>query len=321
MTGLRAVWVEGGRVQTSEDPDRITTLFDDPEVRGWIDLPEEPTDAVSALLGRLGIHPLIVEDIYTDYPLPKIEDFDDYVYVLLHSVESTGDDVAMTEIDLLLGQRFLITHHRSSAAASDVYGECKRNAKFVEKGPAWLAHAIIDRVIDEYLPVVDGFDDEIDRIEQRILHGNLEFREVQRIFALKRQLMRLRRIALHQREILLRLSRQEFSVIPDELVPFYRDVYDHFAHFVDLTEGYRDMMQSVFEMHLSMQSNRMNEIMKVLAIVSTVLLPMTLVAGIYGMNFEHMPELKWEWGYPMALGLMLVVGGSMVGFFRAKKWL
>ena len=140
------------------------------------------------------------------------------------------------------------------------------------------------------------------------------------ILHVKRSLQVLRRTTIYQREILLRLARADFDEIPRELVPFFRDVYDHYARVTELVDSYRELVTSLLEAHLSLQSNRMNVVMKRLTVISTVMLPLTVIAGIYGMNFEHMPELKWLYGYPMALGLMAVVGGSIIAWFKVKKW-
>jgi magnesium transporter len=194
----------------------------------------------------------------------------------------------------------------------------------MSKGIAWLAHALLDRAVDRYMPVIDQLDAEIEELENEVLDraGTQRGRTVlMRILAFKRRLQELRRMSIHQREILLRLSRGELDEIPAEALPFYRDVYDHFLRINDIAEGYRDLVTSALDAYLSVQSNRMNEIMKALTLMSTVMLPLTFIAGLYGMNFKHMPELEWLWGYPAVLGVMAAVVIGILWWFRHRGWI
>jgi magnesium transporter len=205
---------------------------------------------------------------------------------------------------------------RSVAA---VRADIERGCRGIDKGAVWVAHSLLDHLTDHYFPVMDSFDDAVDALEIEVVtHPTRE--ALQRIFALKRSLMRLRRVAVHQKEILMRLSRGEFALIPERALPFYRDVYDHFVRVSDLADTYRELVSGALDAYLSTQSNRMNEIMKVLTGFSTVMLPLTFIAGVYGMNFEHMPELKWEYGYAFAWALMLVVAAGLLVYFRRKRW-
>jgi magnesium transporter len=192
------------------------------------------------------------------------------------------------------------------------------------RGIAWLAHAILDCAVDRYMPVIDELDAEIEQLENDVIDhaGTRRGRSVLlRILAFKRRLQELRRMSIHQREILLRLSRGELDEIPADALPFYRDVYDHFLRINDIAEGYRDLVTSALDAYLSVQSNRMNEIMKTLTLMSTVMLPLTFIVGLYGMNFKHMPELDWVWGYPAAIALMMVVAGGILLWFRRRGWI
>jgi len=301
----------------------------------WVELDEREDRANLFLEGALKIHPLAVEDVWNDVGLPKVEDFGDYVQIIIHGLreddrESKDLPLELVELDLLIGKNFLVTHAHDEkvCAVAPVQNEVMRHAgKLLRKGPAWVAHALMDRMVDEYLPLVDRFDEKIQSIEERILgadaadaHQTNDPTVIPQIIRIKRSLQMLRRTTIYQREILLRLARAEFDEIPRELVPFYRDVYDHFARVTELVDSYRELVTSLLEAHLSMQSNRMNEVMKRLTIMSTIMLPLSVIAGIYGMNFEHMPELKWPMGYPFALGLMALVAVSIIAWFKAKRW-
>lgn len=291
----------------------------------WVDM-DGRSDGNERLLTDLEIHPLIIEDVFMDCVRPKVEDYKDYVYVLFHAPSSISRDadpqtLDLAEIDIILGQNYVVTHHAQPSKALDsVWGEVARSGRAIKKGAAWLAHAVLDRVVDDYLPQLDVMDDEIDALEHEVLADT--GRDVlQRIFTIKRQLQQLRRVSIHQKEVLYRLSRGEFDEIPEPLLPFFRDVYDHFVRVTDLAESYRDLIAGTFEAHLSVQSNKMNAIMKTLTLANTVFLPLTFIAGIYGMNFDHMPELRRPWAYPIVLASMGAVAFAIVTFYRRKRWL
>jgi magnesium transporter len=296
----------------------------------WLELDEKSEAATTFLEQTLNVHPLAIEDVWNDVGLPKVEDFDHYVQVIIHGLredDRSSEEVPLelAELDILIGKNWLVTHAHDEkvCAVTPIQDEIQRSAKLLKKGPAWVAHAVMDRMVDAYMPLIDKFDDQIDSIETQILEWTPRSdREViPKIIRIKRSLQMLRRTTIYQREILLRLARAEFDEIPRELVPFYRDVYDHFARVTELVDSYRELVSSLLEAQFSMQSNRMNEIMKRLTIISTIMLPLSLIAGIYGMNFEHMPELHWLYGYPYALGLMVIVATTIIVYFVRKKWI
>ena len=290
----------------------------------WLDLDEDSPELREVLTARLGLHHLAVEDIFQERLNPKVEDYGDYLYIVLHGIaleHDSPDDLRTVEIDLVLGAHWVVSHHPKGLTAIDeVLDECTRNLRLFDKGPGFIAHAIMDHAVDCYFPVIEAFDHEIDQIETVVV-DNPQKELLQRIFKLKRSLQRLRRVAMHQREVLLRVSRGEFDLIPEKALPFYRDIHDHFVRVSDLAEGYREGLTGVLDAYLSVVSNRMNEVMKALTLVATIMLPLTFIAGVYGMNFDHMPELHWRYGYAFALGLMAVVAAAMVAWFRSKRWL
>jgi magnesium transporter len=289
----------------------------------WIEL-EQQDHACDALLAQtLHLHPLTIEDIWSERPAPKVESYDGYLYVIVHGIKGIKRGIELAELDLVLGSTYVITHD-AHHLCDEVGAELERNPKLLAKGPAWLAHALLDHVVDQYLPVIDDLDAQIEDLENEVLRKagtKLGAPVMRKILRFKRMLLELRRMAIHQREILLRLARGEFEQIPKDATPFYRDVYDHFLRVSDLVESYRDLVTSALEAYLSVQSNRMNDIMKSLTLVATVMLPITFIAGVYGMNFKHMPELELVWGYPAALGLMLLVVLGCLWWFRSKGWI
>jgi magnesium transporter len=290
----------------------------------WCEL-ERKTDEADALLTGLEIHPLTIEDVWGPSLQPKLDDFPNYLYVIVHGIGSAKKSkLALVEVDLLIGPNWVVTHDRDGLVSDDVGTELDHSPKLLTKGPAWLAHAILDRAVDRYLPIIDQLDSELDQLENDVIQkaGTPRGKGVlTRILEFKRLLQSLRRMSIHQREILLRLARGEFDEIPPEALPFYRDVYDHFLRIQDISEGYRDLVTSCLDAYLSVQSNRMNEVMKTLTLMSTVMLPLTFIAGVYGMNFDNMPELHERLGYPFALGLMGAVGIGILLWFRHKGWI
>jgi len=296
----------------------------------WVEL-ERKTQEADELLKALEIHPLTVEDIWGPSHQPKIDDFPNYLYVIIHGIGSAQRaKLDLVEVDILIGPNWLITHDRDGLVADDIGTELDHSPRLLVKGAPWLAHAILDRSVDRYLPIIDQLDHEIDKLENDVIEkaGTPRGRTVlARILEFKRLLQKLRRTSIHQREILLRLSRGEYEEIPADALPFYRDVYDHFLRVQDIAEGYRDLVTSSLDAYLSVQSNRMNEVMKTLTLMSTVMLPLTFIAGIYGMNFDYesspynMPETHWYLGYPFAIGLMLIVAAGILWFFKSKGWI
>src|SRR5215510_5007368 len=321
---MQARILDGDQLRTTTDPAEIRAALAS-DMRIWIDLERQSPEADALLAGVLKLHPLTVEDIWAERSQPKIDDFDGYLYVIVHGIGAARRDRLQTvEIDVVIGPNWLVTHDPAGLVTDDIGTELDHSARVMARGIAWLAHAILDRAVDRYLPVIDQLDSEIEQLENEVIDraGTPRGRSVlMRILSFKRRLQELRRMSIHQREILLRLSRGEMDEIPAETLPFYRDVYDHFLRINDLAEGYRDLVTSALDAYLSVQSNRMNEIMKTLTLISTVMLPLTFIVGLYGMNFRHMPELDWELGYPFALAVMIAVASAILWWFRHRGWI
>ena len=325
---LARILEDGKIVSTTNPADMRAAIAAKKHV--WIELERQSPEA-DALLQFLEIHPLTIEDIYGSGSQPKIDDFPNYLYVVIHGIGSAKrKKLELVEVDIVIGEHWLVTHDRTGLVADDIGTDLDHSPRMLSKGVAWLAHGVLDRVVDRYLPVIDELDTEIERLENDVIEraGTPRGKAVlTRILAFKRTLQDLRRMSVHQREILLKLSRGEYEEIPVEALPFYRDVFDHFIRIQDITEGYRDLVTSALDAYLSVQSNRMNEVMKTLTLMSTVMLPLTFIAGVYGMNFKseksplNMPELDWYWGYPFALLLMAVVAILIVIFFKKKGYI
>jgi magnesium transporter len=303
-----------------DDPAQLPTLIA-AGARLWIDSSDGDPELGQFLENLLKLHPLAVEDILQDRPSPKVEDYGEYLYVVAHAPLKNGRELSTCEVDLVWNKQWIFTHRRGDTpAVISMRDELKRNPRPLEKGPAFIAHGILDNMVDAYLPIVDAWDDEIDGIETDVIERPSRV-VLQHIFDLKRALQRMRRVALHQRELLHRLSRGEFELVPEAALPFFRDVYDHFLRVADLADSYRELLSGALDAYLSTVSNRMNEVMKTLTIISSVLLPLTFIVGVYGMNFDFMPELHWKYGYLFVWGVLVAVASALILLFRRRGWL
>ena len=305
--------------------DQLPELLQERGAVIWVDM-EQPTEAdEQILLDVFDFHPLTVEDCRENRHYPKIEEFPSYIYFIVHGVraDTSPDRFNTIELDGFLGPNYVITyHHDFFRSIANVKQLLRTSPIACRRGPAFLLHQILDQVVDYYSPVLDDFDTRIDELEHEIFNlkrpNNVILAE---IMDLKRSVLRLRRISNKQMDIILRMSRGEFGLIPEEMRPFYRDIYDHIVRVTDLAESYRDLIGGSLEAYLSVVSNRMNEIMKVLTVFSAIMLPLTFIAGVYGMNFDNMPELHTRYGYFGALAVMGVVAVAMLIFFWRRGWL
>ena len=288
----------------------------------WIDADSRGPE-VEALLRDLGVHPLTIEDVFETRTVPKVEDFGRYLFILAHAVRVPAEGPSRlqeTELDIVVGARWVFTHHEAALTApARLREEALRTRRALD--PVKIAHALLDRLVDDALPAIDAFDDELEQLEKISLARIPRRTTVPRVLALRSALHRFRRAAVHQREVLLRLARGEFALIPADQLPFFRDVHDHAVRIADEIDDARELLSGILEAHLSMVSNRLNEIMKVLTMMASVFLPISFIAGVYGMNFEAMPELRSPWGYPAVLAAMALTVAGLLWWFRRRGWL
>jgi magnesium transporter len=243
--------------------------------------------------------------------------------MILHGInhQAKSDVVETTELELFLGQYYVVTvHDLTLNSLQAVKAHVDESGRWMLKGADFLAHAIIDALIDNILPTIDQMGDIADYVEDAAIRRPVPD-TIDSILKLKRSVLRIHRVIAPQREILNRLSRGEFSLINEEAEIYYRDIYDHLIRIEDLNQTIRDMTDNALSTYLSSVANKQNDSMKMLTIVATIFMPLTLLAGIYGMNFEYMPELKWHWAYFCVLGVIVVAIISMVLWFWARKWI
>lgn len=305
--------------------DELPSLLEDPTTIVWVDM-LDPGDLEKKCLEEVfKLHPTSIEDMLADAPTPKLERFESYLYIVFHALLpgwDKSDDLTIGDLDMMLGRNFLLTSHSVLLPSVETTWQAViKKPEQMRRGPAFVAYLIADVLSERYLPLMEKLDHEIDALETSILK-NPGPHVLETVFALKHKLQRLRRVGLHQREVLNRLSRgdRELDIIPEDVKPFFRDAYDNFVRVVDLNDSFREIVSSSMEGYLSMQGHKLNEIMKVLTLISTIMLPLTFIAGVYGMNFENMPELHWSYGYFSAWGAMIAVAITFFVYFKRKGW-
>jgi magnesium transporter len=313
------------RVEELHDVAVISDLLKDQNVVFWVDFEAPTIEDDQILLNVFKFHPLTVEDCRATRHHPKVEEFPDYLYFIVHAIrtDSSPDRFNTVELDGYLGPNYVVTYHHERFTSIDKVKQSIRASPVAcQRGATFILHQVIDNVVDEYLPVMEDFDDRINILEDNIFSwGRPNNQILEEILALKRSLLRLKRISSKQLEVLYRMSHGQFQLISGPALPFFRDIFDHLVRVTDLAESYRDLISGSLEAYLSVVSNRLNEIMKVLTIFSAIMLPLTFIVGVYGMNFDYMPELKKHYAYFAVWGVMILIAGGMLFFFWKRGWI
>jgi magnesium transporter len=299
----------------------LPALLERPDRIVWVDL-ASPTkeDAASILSGVFHFHPLAIGDCTNRRQNPKVEDFNDYLFIVMHGVDPDASvrEFKTRPLSLFVGRSYIVSVHRdASRSVEHAMDSARHSPRVMSEGPDSVLYNILDYQVDLYLPVLDNFGKKIDDLEGHIFSTPTEA-VMADVLAFKKALMRLRRIAGHQRDILLRLVRREFPVIDEKAIFGLRDVADHLVRITDLSDTYREQIAGALDAHLSIVANRTNETMRVLTVIATLFIPLTFIVGIYGMNFDHMPELHWRYGYLGVWVVMLAVAGGMYWYFRRR---
>lgn len=276
-------------------------------------------EAMALFVGRLGFHELAVEDALSADERPSTQEFEDCLFTVA-PVLVGHDPSKSSEVAFFLRRGSLVTITTSPCPTVDLWidriAKKEGNRKWL---PYHLLHALVDAIVDDYFPALDALEDEVDELADAIFAGDTT--RVADLLKLKRKTIDYRRRLGPLRDVLNGVLRHDLELIPDDARPYFADVYDHAMRLTELLEIHRETLASLLDVHLSMVSNNLNQVVKQMTVLSTVLMAMALIAGIYGMNFKHMPELAMVWGYPFALGLMLVVSLIIVGIFRRIKWI
>lgn len=318
-----------GQIRTGLSPEDLNLPLQDREGLLWVDLADEPAEVCTPILREtFDFHPLAVEDALEQSHVPKIDDWGQYVYLVLHAVEfdPRADELLRTlELDFFLGPNYVVTHQAEPIAAVDrVWTSCQRDSRHLQAGAAHLLYELADELAAEYMPVVDQIDEEIDQIEDELFDSPGPS-VLERTFRLKRALLNLRRILSPQREVLNKLSRGDFEVLDPRDRIFFRDVYDHLVRLYDIGESLRDLVGGALDTYLSVVNNRMNDVMKTLTLITTLFMPISFLAGFFGMNFFQATIPLGAWTGRVAFGLMMVamilVPLGMFLWMRRRAWM
>ena len=280
------------------------------------------------ILEKLGkkyrIHPLVMEDILNTDKRPKVEIFEDHLFVVLKILSFDGErkEINHEQISLIVGKNYVITFQERKGDVLEHIRKRLQNprGRLRKNGADYLAYAIMDVIVDHYFILLEKLGEKIEFLEENVIE-NPDQNIVKHLQFLKRELTFLRKSVWPLREVISKLIRDETPLITNYTGPYLQDVYDHTIQVIDTIETFREMASGILDIYLSSVSNKMNEVMKVLTIIATIFIPLTFITGIYGMNFEFMPELKWPWAYPAIWGVMIFLFSGMVLYFRKKKWI
>lgn len=281
-------------------------------------------DQLRAIGACVGLHPLALEDIANTEQRPKLEDYGDYLYIVVKMLSHRDGACDVEQVSLVLGTHFLLSFQEASKPG-DVF-EALRNrirqgaGRIRRQGADFLCYSLIDAVVDNYFVILEHLGESIEELEQQLL-DHPDASAIKNLYRLRRELIQLRKSVWPLREVLNALTRDESRLVQEGTRIYLRDVYDHTVHIIDTVETLREMLAAMLDIYLSSLSIRMNEVMKVLTVISTIFIPLTFLVGVYGMNFDYMPELHVWWAYPLVWAVMLGVALGMVLYFRRKGWL
>lgn len=299
--------------------------FRDEATVTWISLAGlHDVKAIQEIGSHLGIHPLVLEDILNTGQRPKIEIFEDYVFVVLKmiSIDTDGYEIKAEQVSIILGRNFVISFQETIVDIFHSVRERIRNDKSrIRRMEAdYLSYALLDMLVDNYFIILEKLSEKIESLEEAVVAEPTP-ETLHAIHILKREMISLRKSVWPLREVIKGLEKGESPLVGDATRPYIRDVYDHTIHIIETVETFRDMLSGLLDIYLSGISHRMNEVMKLLTIIATVFIPLTFITGIYGMNFEYMPELRWRFGYFVILIVMALLGLGMIIYFKKKRWL
>jgi magnesium transporter len=304
-------------------PEECASLKEKASV-SWVNIDGIHESEIIEKIGKIyNLHPLLLEDIMNTDQRPKMESYDDYLFIVLKMLfyDEREETTTMEQISIALGTNYVLSFQERESTIFDPLLEHLKNDKgrIRKMGADYLLYSIIDAIIDNYFIILEKLGERIDDLEVQLV-TSAKTETLKSIQKLKKEMIFLRRSVWPLREVINSMERGESTLIQSSTYVYLRDIYDHTIQAIDTIETYRDMLSGMLDIYLSSVSYRLNEIMKVLTIVSTIFIPLTFIVGLYGMNFEYMPELKSPWGYPSVLALMLAISVFMIYFFKRKKW-
>ncbi|MDO8525260.1 MAG: magnesium/cobalt transporter CorA, partial [Candidatus Omnitrophota bacterium] len=312
-------------IKTGASGAEITGALQDGQTLIWIDVSDIDDSDIDMLTSVFNLHPITIEDFIMPNARPKIEKFKDYFFLVMFSLEQNGekegDKVSLGELNCCLGTNFLITFHNCLLRP---VGVCKersiKRSQAMTNGADMLLYTILDSCVESYFPIVKKFDNHVDEIGDE-LFAEPNKSTLKKIYHLKNEIISLRRNIGPQADIISSMARGDFGFISPANAVYFRNIYDSLVRLNDTIGTMRDVITGAMEAYTSLMSNRLNEVMKTLTIIATIMMPLTLVASIYGMNFKHMPELESKLGYPIVIAIMVAITATMLVYFKRRKWL
>ncbi len=317
------VFEQGRLVGSNIDLDALRLVRGDPGLHVWVDL-DCPTDAEvkQVLEGVFSFHPLAIEDCIMVSQLPKIEDYEDYLFMVIHAVSfKRKDQFQTTELDLFLGKEFIVTYHTEPLKGlATVRDKLVQSSANIARGPDRLTHAILDILVDNYKPVLDELADELQEIEDA-LFATISYENMDKmVLHTRKEINYLRSVIRPQHEVLSRMARGEFKIIRSHLLPYYRDITDHLLRFDSLASNYADQLLLTMDIYLNKAQNETNQIIKALTLMTALTIPVTVIGGWYGMNFKFMPELEGTWSYLIVVLFTLASTAVIAVWLKRKGW-
>lgn len=319
----RAIIYRDHIVQPAEDDATICAALEDHAALLWLDLHEPDADEFAVIQSDFGFHPLAIEDAMREQQRAKVDEYAGYNLIVLLDLglEDDAESVHLKQITLFVGERFVITVHREPIhAIDDLWLRLQQEPSIIEPHPlSLLVYQLADSLVDDYFPIVDRFDDRLADLEEQLFDAPGRV-TLPRLFTMRKSLIEMRRLTNQMRDVFNILSRREQVVFNEYTVPYYTDVYDHLLRISETLELQRDLLGGALESYLSIQSNELNVTVRKLTAVTVMVMVPTLIAGIYGMNFVHMPELEWTFGYPMAIAVMVLTGAGLYVYLKRIGW-
>jgi magnesium transporter len=288
----------------------------------WVGLYEPSAEVLEVVQGQFGLHDLAIEDAQSAHQRPKLERYEDSLFAVLRTAQLTPSGLEFGETHVFVGARYLVSvRHGSLRSHAAVRARCESTPELLAKGPAFVLHALMDFIVDQYFPVMDALEDQLEDLEAEIFGETMTRGTTKRIYTLRRELVALKRAVVPLIDVCNRLARFEGDLIPEDTRPYFRDVYDHVVRINEMIDTQRELLTTALDANLSLVSVQQNEHTKRLAAWAAMIAVPTMIAGIYGMNFRGMPELEWEYGYFIALAAMVAACALLYGGFRRSGWL
>lgn len=287
----------------------------------WISLISPDTDEINKVSSAYCLHPLVIEDMTHEWELPKVDEYPKYTFIVMDVPDHIEEEVVIEKLFMVLGKDFLISKtHKQDIVKHSINMIFSKSKSLIDKNSDFLAYTLIDTAVDRFYPILDEIENSVSDIEDLVLEKP-DRKVMNRMTDTRTKLLFLRKSAWLIREVLSSLERGSSAFIASKTIIYLRDVYDHIAQIMDLVETYRDILASSRDTYMSSVSNSLNEIMKQLTIISTIMLPLTFIVGVYGMNFKYFPELEWRYGYFAVWAVIIILVITMIAYFKIKKWI